>query len=133
MSETTNAADANPAAERSTPRIAHLTLNDSFVERLDADQLRGYLEAIVAVSRQGDSDEETIAADLRQRMDAAGVVLPDESYRNLARQVHGGVDVAISTDSGRVLYGDPNLDTQTHEPDVRGSDDPESADRPFYS
>lgn len=129
----TSDVDANPAAAVAPPRLAHLVLNGAFLERHDTTQVQSYVDAVVAVSAHSDRDEDDIEADLRERMDAAGIALPDESYRNLARQLHDSAGVAVSTDDGRMLHGDPSLSIANHDPDVRGTDDPDDPDRPFYS
>ena len=132
--EETSAVDANPAAAHAPARVANIVISEDFVARHDVAQIEAYVDAVVqAHAESGSADEETLAAGIRARLDAAGLVLPDESYRNLARQAHDAGSVAISTDGGQVLYGDPALTTDEHVPDVRGSDDPAHPDRPVYS
>ena len=130
----TSDVDANPAARVANPRLAHIVLTTAFIENHEPAQVQAYIDALVAAQEQAHSTSEDDLADgLRDRLDAAGVILPDESYRNLARQVHFSAGLAVSSDSGEVLYGDPHLASPTHEPDVRGTDDPEDPDRPVYS
>lgn len=124
----------NPAPDPPAPRAALIVLNSAFVDALEPEQVRAYVEALVATSGEADRDEDSLVAALRQRLDGTGVVLPEESYKNLARQIrdHGGA-VSVGTDDGRILHGTPELAPSVHEPDVHGTDDPDDPDRPFYS
>lgn len=125
----------NPAPDPARRRLAHLVLNQVFLERHSDAEVRAYVDAVVAAGAESvGGDEDEVAAHLRARMDEAGLTLPDESYRLIAEQLHrSGGAVAISTDDGRVLYGDPSLAPDEHEPDVHGTDDPAHPDRPLYS
>ena len=130
----TSDVDANPAAKIAPARIAHIVLAESFVEHHGPEHVQAYVDAVVAAQVDAQTmDEDAVATRIRERLDAVGLAIPDESYRNLAKQVHDSTGVAISTDGGEVLHGDPAVAADVHEPDVRGADDPDDPDRPFYS
>jgi hypothetical protein len=131
----TSDVDANPAARVAHPRLAHIVLSTAFIEDHEPAQVQAYIDALVAAQEHAHSTSEHDLADgLRDRLDAAGVILPDESYRNLARQVHDSAGLAVSSDSGEVLYGDPHL-AQPHSRTRRARHRrrPEDPDRPVYS
>ena len=78
----TSDVDANPAARVANPRLAHIVLSTAFIENHEPAQVQAYIDALVAAQEQAHSTSEDDLADgLRDRLDAAGVILPDESYR----------------------------------------------------
>ncbi len=124
----------NPAPDPEPLRAANIVLSDPFLATHDERQLAAYVDAVVAAAGSGERAEDALVDGLRQRLGGAGVDLPEESYRNLARQIRDSDGrIMISTNDGRILYAAPSAPGDPQVPDVRGTDDPEDPDRPFYS
>ncbi|MEI2778959.1 MAG: hypothetical protein V9G19_23935 [Tetrasphaera sp.] len=124
----------NPAPDPEPLRAANIVLSDPFLAALDERQIAAYVDAVAVAAGSGEDDQERLEAGLRERIGGAGIDLPDESYRNLARQIRDSAgQLMISTNDGQVLYAAPAVPPDPEVPDVHGTDDPEDPDRPFYS
>lgn len=123
-----------PAHHRDVARGVTLTLNTPFVERIGPDGVAAYCAAIQALAAGPRDDVDAIAAELRRRLDAAGIELSDRSYGITAEQIaeSDGV-VSVVTDGGQVLLGDRYAAAPEARPDVQGTEDPDHPDRPAYS
>ena len=127
--------DTNPREHARADRGVTIVLSTPFVERIGEEGLAAYAAAISDLAAMRDHSVGDLADAFRERLDAAGIQLPETSYQRTAEQIHGarGTEVSLATDSGRVLFGDPEATAPEKDPDVEGTEDPDHPDRPAYS
>ena len=113
-----------------TPTGRTIVVSKQFQDSLSPEQLRDYLDAIVATSQSAQgADAGEIADELRARMDQAGIGIAHVEADHLAEHLVGGdtPKITIITDAGEVLL---EQDGAVDQPGQQASRDPENDDRP---
>ncbi len=113
-------------------RAANLSLNDRFVDELGDSGLQAYVEVLVDTARLAASGAtpSQVRSALEQSLTKASIDVSPIERDKLADEIvvaQGRVHISAH---GRVIYGDSGFDASTHEPTVRGVEDPEDPDRP---
>ena len=124
-----------PGGHQQGERLAHVVLNDSFIEDVGADGIDLYLEALVAAARVAESEpERAVVEELEAQLARVGIAEAHVTCIRLAGQlVDAKGQLHVSTNDGTVLYGSPALSPDEFEPTVHGAEDPEDPQRPVYS
>jgi hypothetical protein len=115
--------------------VAHIVLNDSFVEDVGADGVQRYVAALVAAARVAEQESErAVVAELEAQLERAGIAEAHVTCTRLAGQlVDAKGQLHVSTNHGTVLYGWSALSPGEFEPTVHAAEDPEDPRRPAYS
>jgi len=117
------------------PRAAHLSLNDRFVDRLGEAGLTAYVQALVdaaGVAAAG-GDHDAVAERLATSLAGSGIEVSPVQRQQVVDQLRSARGNLHVSAYGKVIYGDPALDSASFEPHVVGTEDPADPERPFYT
>lgn len=117
------------------PRAAHISLNDPFVDQLEQAGLTAYIAILAKAAKDAanGASGEAIQQRLRAGFDAAQIEVADAELAVIAEELVNAAGVLHISAYGTVVYGSHRLDVATFQPDVVGTEDPQSPNRPIFS